>query len=84
MMNVELTAENRPACVTFGFSDQCGYGNTRTYEDEGCVQVLVVLLRIVSVKLFGLSAVYGEEVGSGIVDSEGFEELLEGGMEASR
>ena len=55
----------------------------RTDEDEGGVEVLVVLFRIVSVKLFGFSAVDGEEVCPGIVGPEGFEELLEGGMEAS-
>ena len=55
----------------------------RTDEDEGGVEVLVVLFRIVSVKLLGFSAVDGEEVGTGIVGPEGFEELLEGGMEAS-
>jgi len=54
----------------------------RTDEDEGGVQVFVVLFRVVSVKLFGLPAVHGEEVGSGIVGSEGFKELFEGGMEA--
>jgi len=59
------------------------YGNTPTYEDEGGVQVLVVLPGIISVKLFGFSAVYGKEVGSGIVGPERFKEVLEGGMEAS-
>jgi len=54
----------------------------RTDEDEGGVQVLVVLFRIVSVKLFGFPTVHGEEVGSGIVGPEGFKELLEGGLEA--
>jgi len=55
----------------------------RTDEDEGGVEVFVVLFRIVSVKLFGFSAIHGEEVVSGIVGSERFKELLEGGMEAS-
>ena len=39
------------------------YGNAPTHEDEGRVQVLVVLFSIISVKLFGFSAIYGEEVG---------------------
>ena len=55
-----------------------------THKNEGCVQVIVVLPGIISVKLFGFSAVHGEEVCSGIVGPEGFKELLEGGMEASR
>jgi len=54
----------------------------RTDEDEGGVQVFVVLFRIISVKLFGFPAVNGEEVGPGIVGSKGFEELFKGGMEA--
>jgi len=54
----------------------------RTDEDEGGVEVLVVLFRIISVKLFGFSAIHGEEVVSGIVGSEGFKKLFEGGMEA--
>ena len=60
------------------------YGNAPTDEDEGGVQVIVVLPGIISVKLFGFSAVRGEEVCSGIVGPEGFKELLEGGMKASR
>jgi len=54
----------------------------RTHEDEGGVQILVVLFGIISVELFGFHAVHGEEVGSGIVGPEGFKEFLESGMEA--
>jgi len=60
------------------------YGDAPTDEDEGGIQVIVVLPGIISVKLFGFSAVHGEEVCSGIVGPEGFKELLEGGMEARR
>jgi len=60
------------------------YGNTQTHKDEGRVQVLIVLPGVVSVKLFRFPAVCGEEVGSGVVDPEGFNELLEGGMEPGR
>ena len=60
------------------------HGNTSTDKDEGGIQVLVVLPGIISVEIFGFSAVYGEEVGSGIVCPEGFNELLEGGVEAGR
>jgi len=56
----------------------------QTHKDEGCIQVLIVLPGIISVKLFRFSAVYGEEVGLGVVGSEGFKEVLEGGMEAGR
>jgi hypothetical protein len=54
------------------------------HEDEGGVQVLVVLPGIISVKLFGFFAVYGEEVGTRIVGPQRVEEFLEGGMEASK
>ena len=60
------------------------YGDALTHKDEGRVQVFVVLPGIISVKLSRLSAVYGEEVGPGVVGSEGFKEVLEGGMEAGR
>ena len=53
-----------------------------TDEDEGRVQVLVVLPRMISVKLSRFSAVYGEEVGSWIVGPQWLKKLLEGGMEA--
>ena len=53
-----------------------------THKDEGGVQVLVVLFRVIAVKLFGFSAVYGKEVGSGIIGPQRFGELFEGGMEA--
>ena len=60
------------------------YGDALTHKDEGRVQVFVVLPGIISIKLSRLSTVYGEEVGPGVVGSEGFKELLEGGMEAGR
>jgi len=83
-MNAELTAENKPAytgeklAFTVGLRVQrtCG-----THEDKGCVQVLIILLRVLSVKHVGLFAIYGEKVGAWIVHSQWFEELLQGGME---
>jgi len=83
-MNAELTAENKPAYtrkvsihIRTPRPAACG-----THEDERCVQVLVILLRILSVKHVGLFAIYGEKVGGWIVSSQRFEELLQGGMEA--
>ena len=81
-MNAELTAENRPACVPPGSVFGADCGNKTTDEDEGRVQVLVVLFRVISVKLSRLSAVDSEKVGSGIVGPQWFEEVFEGGMEA--
>ena len=60
------------------------YGNTPAHKNEGCVQVLVVLPRIISVKLLGFSAVYCEEVGSGVIGPERLKKLFEGGMDASK
>ena len=81
-MNAEQTAENRPVCIpsdsVFGAAD----GNKATNEDKGRVQVLVVLPRVISVKLCRFSTICGEEVGSGIVGPQRFEELLEDRMEA--
>jgi len=54
----------------------------RTDEDEGGVEVLVVLFRIISVKLFGFPAIHSEEVCPGIVGPERFKKLFEGRMEA--
>ena len=82
MMKAELTAENKPACVPLNSVLSADGRNKTTDEDEGCVQVLVILLRVIAVKLSGLPAVDGEEVGSGIVGPQRFEELFEGGVEA--
>jgi len=54
-----------------------------THKDKGCVQILVVLFRIVPVKLVGLLAIDGEEVGSGIVGPQWVEELFEDGVQAT-
>ena len=61
-----------------------GAVNRITYENEGGVEVLVVLLRIVSVKLVGLLSIDGKEVGAGIIGSQWLEELFEGGVEARK
>ena len=82
MMNAELTAENRPACAPPVSAFNAARENETTDEDEGRVQVLVVLPRMISVKLSRFSAVYGEEVGSGVVGPQWFKEFLESGMEA--
>jgi len=58
------------------------YGSTQTHKDEGRIQVFVVLPGIISVEFFRFFTVYGKEVGSGVVGPEGFNELLEGGVEA--
>ena len=81
-MKAELTAENRPACTHLDSASSTECGNNLTHKDEGGVQVLVVLFRVIAVKLFGFSAVYGKEVCSGIIGPQRFGELFEGGMEA--
>ena len=81
-MNAELTAENRPACVLPGSVSSMKYGNRTTYEDKGCVQILVVLPCIISVELFRFPSIDSEEVGPRVLSSEWIEELLKGRMEA--
>ena len=61
MMNAELTAENRPAWVRFGVSVQYGDKNRTTHENEGCVQILVILFHVISVKTTRLPAVHSEK-----------------------
>ena len=82
MMNAELTAENRPACIalgsTFGGEDEI----RTTHEDKRSVQVLVVFSRIIPVKLSRFPAVHCIEVGSRVVGSQRIEEFFEGGMQA--
>jgi hypothetical protein len=82
MMNAELTAENRPACVPPGSTPRKEYEHSMTYEDEGRVQVLVILSRVISIKLFRFPPINGEEVGPRVASPEWVEKLLEGGMEA--
>jgi hypothetical protein len=57
-------------------------GSKTTHEDEGCVQVLVVFVRIVPVKFSRFPPVHSEKVSLGIVGPQRLEELFEGGMEA--
>ena len=59
-----------------------GYRNPTTYENEGRVQVLIVVVRIISVKFCGLSSVDGEKVGAGIVGPQWFKKLFERRVEA--
>ena len=72
-MNAELTAENRPACVRPNSVWSTTYGDQRTHENEGSIQVLVVLARIILVKLSGFSAVHGEKIGSRVIGPRGIE-----------
>ena len=68
MMKAELTAENRPAYdAPTDSAVSTGDGNQTTDEDKGRVQVLVVLFRVIAIELPRFSAVYSEEVGSGIL-----------------
>ena len=52
------------------------------HEDERCVEIFIVLSRVISVKVCRFLAVCGEEVGTGIVGSQWFKKLLKGEMEA--
>ena len=81
-MNAELTAEKRPAYTRPDSVSSTGSATETTDEDEGCVQVLVVLFRVISVKLSGFPAVYREKVGPRVISPQRVEEFFEGGMEA--
>ena len=83
-MKAELTAENRPAysSQTLVMRPTAHRGRRRTHEDEGGVEILVILLRVFSVKLVGFLAIDCEEVGAWIAGPQRLEELFEGGMEA--
>ena len=82
MMNAELTVENRPAWAASDLVFSMERGNRTTHEDEGCVQILVVLFRVIPVKFCRFPTVYGEEVGPQVIGPQRVEELFEGGMEA--
>jgi len=82
IMTAEPTAEKRPACAPPGSELNAEYGNKTADEDEGRVQILVILFRVIAVKLSRFSAVCGEGVGSGITGPQRVKEFLEGGMEA--
>jgi len=56
--------------------------NRVTHENEGCVQVLVILSGVIPVEFFRFFAVHGEEVGTRVVGPQRVEEFLEGGVEA--
>jgi len=72
-MNAELTAENRPACARPSSVSSTTYGKQGAHEDEGSIQVLVVLARIIPVKLSGFPAVHGANIGSRVIGPRGIE-----------
>ena len=78
MMNAELTAEKRPACVSPHLVFSGEGGNMTTHKDEGRVEIFVIFLRVVSVEFVGLFTIDGEEVCAGIVGPQRIKELLEG------
>jgi len=82
MAKAELTAENRPA-----YKDELGYSWGRTtktaYEDQGGVEVFVVLLDVICVILVGLPLVHRVEIETGIIVLDGLEECSESILEAT-
>ena len=83
-MNAELTAENRPACVSPSSAFRKEYEHSITHEDKRCVQVLVILPGVILIKLFGFPPIKGKEVGPRVASPQWVEEFLEGGMEAEQ
>ena len=80
-MNAELTAEKRPACAAPGSAFGSGYGNQVAHKDEGCIQVLIVFLCVISVKFSRLLAIHCKKVGPRVIGLERIEEFFESGME---
>ena len=81
MTKAELTAENRPA-----YRDRLdGYGSERhmAHENQGGIEVLVVLLDVVGVVLGRLPLVHCVEVKTRIVVLDGLEERSESILEAT-
>ena len=82
-MKAEITTENKPVWVSFEFGDQCGVRKVRAHEDEERFQILIVLLRMISVQPSRFPAACSEEIGFRIVSSQQLGELLESGMDAT-
>ena len=66
MTKAELTAENRPACEC---CQACVMkkGSEETHEDEGGVEIIIILLHVVCVVLHRLPSVHGVEIELRIV-----------------
>ena len=77
----ELTAENKPACDR---SEISGESEPRrmTYENQGGVEVLVILPDIVCIVLCCLPLVHRIEVESGVIALDRLKERSEGILEA--
>ena len=82
MTKAELTAENSPAYKNgSGGSQERTVGTT--YEDQGGVEVLVVLLDVVCIILDRLPLVHRVEIEAGVVVLDGLEECPESILEAT-
>jgi len=77
----ELTAENRPAYKN-GLGGPWERTTKAAYEDQGGVEVLVVLLNIVCVILDRLLLVHGVEIETGVIVLDGLEEYSESILKA--
>ena len=66
MTKAELTAENRPAC------EHCQPGGViremaTTHEDQGGIEIIIILLHVFAVVLHRLSFIHCVEVNLGVV-----------------
>ena len=82
MTKAELTAENRPAYKN-GLDGSQERTIRTTYEDQGGVEVLVVLLDVVCIIFGRLLLVHGVEIETSIVVLDGLEECPESILEAT-
>ena len=81
MTKAELTAEKRPAWGC-GQRDVAIGGGAGANENQGGVEILIVLLHVLGVVLHRLSFVHGVEIDLGIIVLDGLEVHSEGLLDA--
>ena len=78
MTKAELTAENKPACIFNGSEEEFATNKERvTHENQGGVEVFIVLLDIVGIIFGCLLLVDGVEVDTRVVGLDGLQERSE-------
>ena len=82
MTKAELTAENRPAWECVSTLYDTVMSKAKTHEDQGGVEILVVLLHVLGVVFHCLSFVHGVEIKLGVVVLDRLEVHPEGFLDA--
>ena len=81
MTKAELTAENRPACEC---CQPCAMkkGSGETHEDEGGVEIIVILLHVICIVLHRLPFVHSVEIELGVIVLDWWEVRSQGFADA--